>query len=176
MGLIESLTELIKSQYLIHPGGKLVLREESKNATCKYVKLKTSGKVLVLKFDIDGPEITPYFEQGKTNAKCDSIVITSHNKKIYVFLCELKSGSGNEIDQINAGMIISQYIIKTAKRVHSNININNVEYRSLIFTGKYAPKGKTNPRKDIYEQNQMGLKYLYRGCNQEYNLSSYCCN
>jgi len=177
MGLLESLDELIKSQYLIHPGGELILREENTNAKCKFVKLKTTGKVLVLKLDIDGPEIYPYFKPGNARSKCDNIVVAIANKKIYVFLCELKSGRGNEIDQINAGMIFLQYIIKTAKRVQTDINIKNIEYRGIIFSGKYIPKGTTNPRKPIYnDKTTMGLLYLYRPCNEKYKLSSYCCN
>lgn len=67
--------------------------------------------------------------------------VTKHDKKLYVFICELKSkrrakGSKN---QIEAGYILAQFLTNTAIRM-LNFRKIETEYRALIFT----PKGTRN--------------------------------
>lgn len=130
----------------------IVLEEpQAKLGQCQSVTFINAKDVLVYKFDQtvedeQGKKIKepfPFLDKKKpTRSKCDflifhSRVLGSGAKRLYVFICNMKSDEpGNVLDQFNSGEILGDFLIQTAIRClnywKSNVPSIPIDYRSSI--------------------------------------------
>ncbi len=175
--IIKKLEEIIISQY---QSAEFRLKEASPESKCKPIRLKKTGKMLVLKFD-GTLDLLPFFNSSIADVKkmCDYIVIypVKGKNKLFVFLCELKSGNiGDAGEQVRAGRHFAEYLISTALRL-TGYHAYDIQYRALIFSTKIPAKGGTNPKSLPYEEYQypvLNLKYKHLPCNQDCDINAYC--
>lgn len=99
--------------------------------------------------------------------------------RLFVFLCELKSGrpSGSR-KQAENGKLLADYILAMAKHHHKLTSIPRSEARGLIFSPRCEPIKIANPGRDKmaympFETGIAGMKFAY--CRPgEYPLAYFC--
>jgi len=171
--IIKKLKEIIISPY---QSAEFILKEASPESKCKPIRLKKTGKMLVLKFD-GTLDLLPFLNSSIADVKkmCDYIVIypVKGKNKLFVFLCELKSGHISDAgEQVRAGRHFAEYLISTALRL-IGYRAYDIQYRALIFSTKTAKD--TKPKTSPYEEYPMlNLKYKHLPCNQDCDINVYC--
>lgn len=159
-----------------------MLTEVEKDSSCQEILIRKTGKILVLKFDREEFSL-PFFVKGKEavpdlNKMCDYILIypnnVTHQERLFVFLCELKSYNIKRADQqIKAGFHLAEYLIKTGLRL-TNYPPYHILYRALIFSKK-GPKGTSKP--ENYKKYGPTLKYKLVQCPPKgdyFDIDAYC--
>ncbi|MFN0050252.1 MAG: hypothetical protein ACKVOU_14100 [Cytophagales bacterium] len=148
------------------PNSSFELIEDNKNAKCKKAGFRAIHEVLVYKFDKfpkrEGKEIIhrhPYFNDGKAIAMCDYILFYETRKSnLGVVICNLKSDhDSNNIDQIKAGEIFSNYVFETLKRLYPSVFTNDLILKKVFFS--------SNPRISVttkyQKNNRLKTKRLF---------------
>lgn len=149
--VLQALRELLDPRVL--QDGPLELSEPEPGSTCPPTKLERSGQSVALRFepwsyrkDLAIPTnrwLFPLFDVKRSDPpvcrSCDYIVFyapTDDTKQIFVFLCELKSGSTRgSLPQVRNGMLLARYILDVA-RLHGAVHEwPEVQFRGLIFAG-----------------------------------------
>ena len=142
MTLIEKIQQLIVDSYKYKIDSNkedFILVENGKDATCREARFKKTFDIAVFKFDEDAKGITdkfPFFKDKSPNkSMCDYLIFYAYKNdihKTYCFVCNLKSGNThNNPDQLEAGRIFGEFIIKTAIRTY-NIEASNIANRPPI--------------------------------------------
>lgn len=146
MTLIDKIQELIVGEYkykLDSTKEDFILTETSKSATCREARFKKTSDIAVFKFDekIKGVQDKfPFFKEKSPNkSMCDYLIFYAYKNDIHkmnCFVCNLKSGNdSNNSDQLEAGRIFGEFIVKTAIRIY-NREISNLAGRSPIDENK----------------------------------------
>lgn len=176
--VLQALRELLEPRILYH--GALELCELDPGSTCPSTKLDRSGQSVALRFDPwgyrPGLEIPtnrwlfPLFDVRRSEPplcrSCDYIIFyapADDTKQIFVFLCELKSGSPKgSLPQLRNGLILARYILDVVKLHGAVHQWPDVQFRGLIFAGSgrglrgglrasFQPRYKQDPElKDLY--------------------------
>ena len=109
--------------------------------------------MLVYSFDIDKSNeiVLPLFNKYKAGVTSlsDYIIFYPKNGVLYTFICEQKTGTASAKKQVEAGWLLAEYIVKTARRL-LNFKEIQVEYRSLIFSMSKTSQFSTNPAREPY--------------------------
>lgn len=159
------------------------LPESGKGASCQQAKFRKSGDVAIYKFDkesvtIEGKKIEDPFvflsKAPRVRAKCDYILFypreTKKTKTILVVVCNLKSSTmGTNEDQLRAGSILAEYLIKNAIRLFNSENSNKpvlpwketdfILKRVLFWDNKNTAKSPTKPGRPTDKY------FIALGCN-----------
>ena len=198
--VIQALEELLARRLV--QKGPLVLEEDDEGSTCPSTPLERSGQAIAIRFKpwaLEGETIKiptnrwlfSLFEVGANpgvSKSCDYIIFVSlpgDTSKLYVFLCELKSGSGKGkgkgrgiTAQINNGKLIAEHILNVV-RLHGGLQQQvEVEFRGLIFARKAGGmKGAQRlPGTIQYEvDDATNLKFLRLRAGDKYLLRALCC-
>ncbi len=181
-GWISAVVSLLRDELSVRDG---VLREDDAGSTCKEIQIKYTGKRLVLSFNakIDGVciqnRLFPLFRPREGIGRmCDYWIICEHGAPRavpYVFLCELKSGNPRGLDQLENGQLLAKYVVSMVAH-HEKINVDNVEYRGLIFSPAYrANKAGLTPGKCQYiKTGKPGMKVAFLPDEGPYRLEALC--
>ncbi len=187
--LLKKISDVIIKQYSYtkEKNKNFILTEDKKQATCREVVIQKSGKLLAYKFD---KEVTikdikieePFIflaDIKPVRSKCDYIIFypfeTRKGYKMYVLVCNLKSGSlANNDDQMKSGEIFAEFLIKTAIRCFNHDNASNsksydytkdVKIKKILFANlPSTPKGKCKPTNE----------YLYHKCSETCDFDTIC--
>ena len=176
--VLQALRELLEPRIL--QDGALELRELDPGSTCPTTKLDRSGQCVALRFEPwsyrTGLEIPtnrwlfPLFDVKRGDPplcrSCDYIIFyapADDTKQMFVFMCELKSGSPKgSLQQVRNGLLLARYILDVVKLHGSVHQWPNVNFRGIIFTGtnpsiRGGLRGSASPQ---YQQDDV-LKDLY---------------
>lgn len=197
--VIQALEELLARRLV--QKGPLVLQEEEAGSTCPSTPIERTGQSIAIRFkpwELEGQTskiptntwLFSLFEVGASpgiSKSCDYIIFTasSDGSKVYVFLCELKSGSGRGkgrgrgiTAQVNNGRVVAEHILNVVK-LHGNLQHQfDVEFRALIFAGRASGlKGISRiPASVRYEIDETtNLKFLRLRAGDKYFLRAFCC-
>jgi hypothetical protein len=137
---------------------------EKKHKKPPIVKLSSSMmRINVITSDKD--EICfPFFKRTdieRLQKMNDFILFAEHEEILYVFIIELKTGSGNgAMSQMEAGKLFAEFIIKTAERICKQKLSCDIQYRGLIFSKKGFTQ-TIKPKWDIHNDlHYLHLKYM----------------
>ncbi len=178
--VLDKIGEIINNDFGNFEGNDIKLIETDVDSTTKDISIKKKGKLFIAKFDKKSQkdkDYFPYFSNIKYLRKVsDYVLFYINNKKLFVFICELKSKNGkNSGKQVEASYVFSKYLISTVSRMLNYMDFE-VEYRALIFSHKGTKKGKTKPsNKNIYDTYPNSkLKWTHLKDGEKYNLDNYC--
>ena len=141
MTLIDKIQELIIGEYKYKIDSvkeDFILTETNKSATCREARFKKTSDIAVFKFDEKAKGIQdkfPFFKDKNPNkSMCDYLIFYAYKNDIHkmnCFVCNLKSGNThNNPDQLEAGRIFGEFIIKTAIRVY-NLEMSSKPQRKI---------------------------------------------
>jgi hypothetical protein len=161
--MLDKIKSVIFNGYFVDKRAKhFILEETGREASCKEAHFEAKNDYLVYKFDQsiirDSREVKylfPYYKDGNANAMCDYIIFYENSAgKLFAVICNLKSKKrGNNADQINAGIIFSQFIFDTAKRLHPESFTQNTKlnFVKVLFssTELYKQTNDWNRRSSI---------------------------
>jgi hypothetical protein len=184
--ILSIIEEILVDDFKESETGGCYELKENKKKDYPITKVKKEGKLLVYSFDKDGFSLFPYFKGVKPiNKCCDYVFFYLRNKILWVFTCELKSGSTQDATKklYNSNIFISYvmksleaYCIVNNKIVNNNI-LSNIEMRSLILSTKkkHLTPLPTNPRKAKYPtNNKFKFKYLNLQTGTDIQLNTLC--
>jgi hypothetical protein len=193
--VLQALRELLDPRILLQDGA-LELRELDPASTCPSTKLDRSGRSVALRFEpwsykpsLQIPTnrwLFPLFDITRSGApicrSCDYIIFyapADETQRIFVFMCELKSGSPRgSLSQIRNGTLLARYILEVVK-LHGAVHQwpVDVQFRGLVFAGN-APslrgglRASDPPR---YEKDQLeGLYTLVGRPGGRHHLQTFC--
>lgn len=160
--VLQALKELLDPRIL--QDGPLELRESDVGSTCPPTKLERSGQSVALRFepwgvrkDLEIPTnrwLFPLFDVKRSEPpvcrSCDYIIFYAPSdvtEQIFVFMCELKSGSPKgSFPQVRNGMLLARYILEVVKLHGAVHQWPDVQFRGLIFAGSApGPRGSQRP-------------------------------
>ena len=138
--VIQALRNCINQQLI---QDHLDFEEKTPSSTCPSFKLKKhqSGQLITLRFSSDNHRFFPWFKPAVPTAGscCDYAVFSLEQDRLRVLLLELKSGaSSGAFEQIRAGVLICEYLTKTACRL-SKLPPPTLEFRGLVVSPKNPP-------------------------------------
>ena len=159
--ILQALRELLDPRVL--QDGALELHEPDPGSRCLPTKLERSGQSVALRFepwsvrkDFQIPTnrwLFPLFDVRHSEPpvcrSCDYIIFhapSDDTKQLFVFMCELKSGSPRgSLPQVRNGMLLARYILDVV-RLHGAVHQwPDVQFRGLIFAGD-APGSRGTQR------------------------------
>ncbi len=109
-------------------GNSFELKEDAKQAKCKKAKFQRTQDLLVYKFDKEpkrnGQKIEdklPFLNDIEAvKSMPDFLLFYFKNNKLFIIICNLKSGKkANNADQMASGKIFANFIFETIKRCYS---------------------------------------------------------
>lgn len=131
----------------------------------------------------DYKQLSLYINRENYNKGCDGVVVLLREDKIYVLLCELKSGRSKPKDYANQLKSSEAYLfyIFQALEVFGDFTClkGNIKYVRLLFDTKFTNRGFTTPsnnkpspiRENIYrcdclegDKTKYGIDYLLKCC------------
>lgn len=143
----------------------VILEEPNPQAVLKKVTLKgfLKDQTVAFKLDIQGKRISEYLNPAESNINkaCDGIIFTrlaDDDDRLYVFLCELKSGQPRESEILskyrNTNLFI-QFIISILKEFYEVKDSFEIKY--LLFDTKKkfnkTPTKQKKIRSETYGRN-----------------------
>ena len=199
--LLQAIGDILRPE--LKQDGPICLRESDPGSTCEPVTLHKTGPAVVLKVDSQRPQMCarpdcgfsfavndrffPLFriDQGGLTKLCDYIIFYSHQRAeseaspMYVFLCEMKSGSpSGSRKQIENGRILTDYIVQMARHHKVIRSDSEIRYRGLIFSPQFRePKGHLRAGRCAYEPYQDGMQDLgviHYPAGKDYDLKQFC--
>jgi hypothetical protein len=171
---------------------KLTLIETHQDAECTKIDFEITNDILVYKFDKvvhteKGDKIEHHLlfleKDTPIRTTCDYILFylkktKKGGNKLYVIICNMKSKTkGNMEQQMSAGVILGEFIAKTAFRCHNNWNsqtgnqltedysVCELAIYSEIPSSVTIPKGCSKPQKIYHKRKPLE-------CNKLYNLDT----
>jgi hypothetical protein len=186
--LLQAIESILRPA-IVHPG-PIVLSEGDPGSRCKPITIKRAGRAVVIRPDsIDcaglpmNDRLFPWFDiksPGVTRL-CDYIVFyrAPSQARLFVFLCELKSGSRQGYTaQVASGRLLADYLIAMSKH-HCGVTENpEIHYRALVFSAdQRSPKGSAKPGNFRYhgklpKMESVCVAYLRGGIT--YELIGFC--
>ncbi|WP_419802031.1 hypothetical protein [Mucilaginibacter sp.] len=160
--ILNKIQNIIYSSFQTNvKGRKFTLKESSKSAKCITAKFEAEGDYIVFKFDqaikrngIKIQTLIPFLEDGNSQCICDYLIFyLKPNGSLFAVICNMKSvNKSNNIEQINAGKILANFIFETAKRINplefENVSLNTTQvlfsYKNLYQGGKNNQSGIIN--------------------------------
>lgn len=197
--LLDAIEDILRPD-LVYKSGMVRLEETAEGSTCGAVTLNKSGRAVVLKLDGLPPPICaqqgcqmrysvndrlfPLFKPGTSglSALCDYLIFylekDVENPRLFVFLCELKSGRPTgAVKQAENGKLMADYIIAMAKHHRNLTSLPQCEARGLVFSPRYAPAKVLNrsSRADYssHAKRIPGMKFAYYRPG-DYSLAYFC--
>lgn len=193
MTLIEKIQQLIVGEFKFKIDSDkedFILTETSKQATCREARFKKTHDIAVFKFDEKSKGIKdkfPFFKEDSPNkSMCDYLIFYAYKNdihKTYCFVCNLKSGNThNNSDQLEAGRIFGEFIIKTAIRVYNSEMSNkpqrrideniDVKFIKVFFSNQNKNVNKSGTKMKPLKETPKLLSFK---CGTECcNLDLYC--
>jgi hypothetical protein len=171
---------------------KLTLIETHQDAECTKIDFEITNDILVYKFDKvvhteKGDKIEHHLlfleKDTPIRTTCDYILFylkktKKGGNKLYVIICNMKSKTkGNMEQQMSAGVILGEFIAKTAFRCHNNWNseTNNkltedysvceLAIYSKLTSATKTPKNNLKPHKNSAKRKPLE-------CNELHNLDA----
>jgi len=194
--VLQALQDLLEPRHLQR--GALELRERDPGSTCAPTKLDRKGQATVLRFepwphgaDTEIPInrwLFPLFDVKRSKPpicrSCDYIIFYSppdFDRRLFVFLCELKSGSPKgSRDQLRNGKLLADYILAVT-RLHGGVHDwpEEISFRGIVFAGKaMGTRGATRaPARADYiedERFQGDLRVTTQRPGKSYALDFFC--
>ena len=134
------------------------ITERDKSAKCKKVYLCNldEKKLFAFKLDIKNKKkISNYFENGMNLDKGnDAIIFTEIDNQKYIFICELKDGGKNFINQFKSSKSFVEYLLAILRNFYNiKIELKDFKIIFILFSkgvnmsttkGKYIPIKKDN--------------------------------
>lgn len=160
--ILQRIEEIIFSGYKEKVSGNIFeLKENNKKAKCKKAIFRKNEQALIYKFDeaiVGIDNIFPFLNNVEcAKAMCDYIIFYHKRDKLFVFLCNLKSGNKhNCADQWEAGKIFCDFILKTLSRV-SPLDIE-IKYRRILFSSILLYKTVGKPPKTSEAESEKKVK------------------
>lgn len=191
---LQALKDLVDPQIL--QDGPLVLHEDQAGSTCPPIKLEQAGRQAVaLRFEPrrlrGGPELPinewlfPLFDASRSTPpvcrSCDYIVFYAPRndaKEVFVFLCELKSGSTRgAATQLRNGFLLARYLVEVIE-LHGEVHPwPLVQFRGIVFSGD-APtrRGSLRPlgHADYLADDQTDLRITTARARGGHHLQTFC--
>lgn len=182
MELFQIIEEIIGARYRINPVNNLYELCEENEIDYPITRIKTSGPILVYKFDKKG-KLFPFFSQSKEfiNKTSDYLIYNYNttNKQLYIFVIELKSNNHNSaykqlyasnefVNYINSmasaySKIIRNQIIKSDQVIIRHIIISK---KSQKFATNVSNVSKYHKHVDYH------FEYLHWQAGKSLNLTS----
>lgn len=183
------LSRYEQSNFLLDKKTNIItLTEDASNAKCKEIKFEINGEILIYKFDKKDPEIKDnhpllFLEKTPPLRSLADYIIFYHrntkkeNKQLYAIICNMKSENpSNMEDQMLSGVILADFIYKTAVRCHNNwnsndsnkISVENIIFKEIaVYSEIKSPKGKMKPQNSTKQRTTLK-------CNNKvaYNLDT----
>jgi hypothetical protein len=169
--ILQKIDEIIsrKHDFRVQAVGGAYFLEEPKEENYPKTLIKQKGKILMLKLDVEDSNkiIFPFFnsEMSGLTQICDYIIFYPKEDKLFIFLCEQKTSKAEATDQVEAGWILAEFIVRMAQRM-LNFKQFNVEYRALVFSLSKKSKFSSSTRTDNYvflEDSQLKKQVLKAG-------------
>lgn len=195
--LIHALTELVREDLIQR--GPLVLREDDEGSTCPPTLLQKSGQGIALRLGAwrirdrepvielaPNQWLFPLFRSDLREPplcrSCDYVIFyapRSEDRRLFVFLCELKSGSPKgTLQQIRNVKLLVDHVL-AVMQLHGRIERwPDIVFRGLVFAGD-APNQKGTTRVPIgaqYEEDRAvpGLRTTIQRPGGSYDLAWFC--
>ena len=191
---LQALRELLDPRVV--QDGTLELSEPDAGSTCPVTTLNRSGPCVALRFanwayrhDLEIPTnrwLFPLFDVTRSMPpacrSCDYIIFYAPSdaaERIFVFLCELKSGSPRgSLPQLRNGLLVARYILDVVQ-LHGAVHHKpDMQFRGLIFAGN-APSargGQLSSSRLHYEQDVRlrELRTLVESAGGRHHLDTFC--
>jgi hypothetical protein len=128
---------------------QIELIEGDPKASCRKAKIIYSGYIIIYKFDKvikSREDIFPFMNDlPRAKSICDFIIFYIKEDNLYCIGCNMKSRNPhNNKDQLDAGVILGQFITKTAQRFLNDDQ--KIFMRQLLFSTIPLYKAPTNSR------------------------------
>lgn len=173
--IIQSLNEIIHQDLIIPKTPIIEIRENSKNATGQFVKIKTKNKVFAFSLDKPPKDNFPFFKPKEGYKKCcDLILFMEQDEKKYVILGDLKSGSPKKSDivkQLKASYNFINYL-KNMMDLNENFKVELIEKYCIFQTRKTSQKTISRNRDNCTEYKGMKIKFLKANNEIPYELKA----
>lgn len=124
----------------------------------------TTLEYVIYRFDPNDVDLFPYFKNVKKLKKvCDYLIFAEDNKRLFVFIVELKKHSGSPRIQLEISECFVKFILERAQRIGMNIN-KDVEIRKIGLkdSGKIQ-KQKTTYYKDLQYESDGYILFQSKG-------------
>jgi hypothetical protein len=175
--LLQALDDILQLDFKVDTErGSYVLKEPENPDDYPITLLKKKSKALLYKFDRKGINIFPLFKKEIPSLTqiCDYIIFYPYKKKMFVFLCELKTTNiKGSSKQLQASEIVANYIVKMAIR-YLNFKVFDVEYRALVFSTSNTIRFSTHLKKEVYLEYPNGLKHKHLRAGEVCQLDCHC--
>lgn len=189
MTLLEAIRSILRPELLQE--GTIELVENAPESRCQAVRLNKSGPALVLKLDSPKTGISvndwlfPLFltTQPALTCMCDYIVFcnapTRDDARLFVFLCELKSGNpGGAVKQLRNSRLMVDFIVAMARHHRKIERVPEISYRGLVFSTavKSPPKlrSKSAPPRYLPDEHMADLSFVHFACGSTLQLELLC--
>jgi hypothetical protein len=169
--ILQKIDEIIsrKHDFRVQAAGGAYFLEEPKVVDYPQTLIKQRGKMLMLKLDVENSNqlIFPLFNdtmEGLTQI-CDYIIFYPKDNKLFVFLCEQKTGKPSAKHQVEAARILAEFIVKMVQRM-LHFKHFEVEYRALIFSLSQSSQFASSVQQEPYvvlKPSQLKNKLLRAG-------------
>lgn len=156
--ILQRIEEIIFSGYKEKVSGNIFeLKEDNSSAKCNKAKFSKSDDVLVYKFDKEpkneGIKIKDKFpflnDISGLKSMADFLLFYVKKDRLFVVICNLKScNKGNSADQIEAGKIFANFLVKTAQRKFKN-DFGDIKpkFIPVLYSSSSLYKGTSKPNK-----------------------------
>jgi hypothetical protein len=137
--ILQKIDEIISREhdFRVQAVGGTYFLEEPKEPNYSKTIIKQRGKMLMLKLDVEDSNkiIFPFFDSSMNRLTqiCDYIIFYPKEDTLFVFLCEQKTSQSSAKYQVEAGLILAEFIVRMAQRM-LKFQTFNVEYRALVFS------------------------------------------
>ena len=179
MSLLAHLKSTLNNTFEEFDSSPFTLTEPANITGCLGVTIESKfPDILVYKVDVSKKDVNgnyiekfPFFNSGDYKSICDYLIFYEKENVLYVLACELKSSTTKGAkNQLYAGLLLSDYFIKTAKRCNDNFE-QPIKYKALLFSTRDVYKEMTP---DKFFSDVHGTKFGEFLCNCEYSLDSFC--
>lgn len=151
MQILQTIEEIIRREFKLSVvGGSYTLEEPSINGYPS-TPVKQKGKMLIYSFDVadSNTSVFPIFNSSVRHLTkiCDYIIFYPKDEILYTFICDLKSNASSAKKQVEAGRVLSDYIIQMARKQIKFQEVDT-EFRSLVISRSATAKPATSVKKE----------------------------
>ncbi len=159
----------------------LLFYEENSNASGKFVKIKTRGKVIAFSLDQDESgdfRVFPFFQKGieGINSKNDGIIIFEKDRKLCVFLLEIKSTLNTKaktkaLAQLRKGKAFVDFLFEIYKDSNEiTEEINYIIKEGIFYSDERTLTSKRKSSRANDKDNISNVEFFIKKANEIYEL------
>lgn len=160
--------------------GHLIFYEENSNASGKFVKIKTKGKIVAFSLDQneDGEfRVYPFFNKSieGINSKNDGIIIFKKDNHLCVFLLEIKSTLSNDakkkaLSQLRKGKAFVDFLFEIYKDSNEIEKIDYVIKEGIFYNDQRKLTSKRKSSKENNTDSISKVEFFIKKANEIYEL------